>query len=439
MKYTQVPADFELKLFASEPNIFKPIAMAWDERGRLWLAETRDYPNEVRPEGEGNDDIKICETDGDGVADKFTIFADHLNIPTSIVFANGGVIVAQAPNFLFQPTHGDDKADVRQVLFANCWGKNDTHAGPSNLHWGFDNWLYGAVGYAGFKSQSGPAQKFQQGIYRFRPDGSKIEFPPSIHEQHLGLRCQPSRRRLRFHGEQCAELFLRLARERLPARRAAHVREAHQYLRQGPSEYRESPASGCLQAATAAAGHMFMNSGTLPARFQGKALVCEPTCKLLSTRIFSAPAPVTGRSTTAISSPAPTNGCRLSPRKSDPMATSGSPIGTTTSSSTIPPQPGTRRLQSGNGQRRGPYQSQSRHGARPHLPARAQSRARWCDQILAAASSAELVGALASDNQFWRLTAQRLLVDGRKIESVPALRAVLKSAPESAPSMPSGL
>ncbi len=77
--------------------------MAWDEKGRLWVIETVDYPNTVRDtEGEGDDRIKICEdTDGDGRADKFTIFADKLNIPTSLVFANGGVIVSQAPLFLF--------------------------------------------------------------------------------------------------------------------------------------------------------------------------------------------------------------------------------------------------------------------------------------------------------------------------------------------------
>ncbi len=82
-----MPVDFELKLFASEPDIVKPIAMAWDERGRLFVAETQDYPNEVRDQdGIGKDRIKICEdTDGDGKADKFTVFADNLNIPTSLV------------------------------------------------------------------------------------------------------------------------------------------------------------------------------------------------------------------------------------------------------------------------------------------------------------------------------------------------------------------
>ena len=118
--------------------------MAWDERGRCWVAETSDYPHGVKPGGEGNDRIKICEdTDGDGKADKFTVFADGLNIPTSLTFANGGIIVAQPPRFLFlKDTNGDDKADVRQDIMTG-WGIGDTHAGPSNLKYGLDNKIWG--------------------------------------------------------------------------------------------------------------------------------------------------------------------------------------------------------------------------------------------------------------------------------------------------------
>jgi uncharacterized protein len=92
MKLVQVPMGFELQLFASEPDIINPMAMCWDDKGRLYVIETTDYPNEVRKEG-GNDKIKILEdTDGDGKADKITVFADGLNIPTSMVFVNGGLI-----------------------------------------------------------------------------------------------------------------------------------------------------------------------------------------------------------------------------------------------------------------------------------------------------------------------------------------------------------
>ena len=92
MKFIQVPAGFSLELFASEPDIVKPISFTFDERGRLWVVEAIDYPNDVRNGEPGDDRIKIVEdTDGDGKADKFTVFAEHLNIPTSLTFANGGV------------------------------------------------------------------------------------------------------------------------------------------------------------------------------------------------------------------------------------------------------------------------------------------------------------------------------------------------------------
>lgn len=178
-KLTQVPPGFEIQLFAQEPDITKPIAMAWDERGRLWIVETIDYPNDfVETDSTANDRIKICEdTDGDGRADKFTIFADSLNIPTSLTFANGGVIVSMAPYFLFlQDTDGDDKADVRKTIFTG-WGKQDTHAGPSNLQYGFDNKIWGVTGYSGFDGTiNGERQKFPQGVYHFKPDGSDFKF-----------------------------------------------------------------------------------------------------------------------------------------------------------------------------------------------------------------------------------------------------------------------
>src|SRR3954463_9163109 len=179
MRYTQVPADFDLQLFAAEPDLVKPIYIAWDERGRAWVVEARDYPHGLVPEGEpGKADIKICEdTDGDGRADKFTIFADELNLATSLVFVNGGIIVSEARHMLFlKDTDGDDKADVRQAILPG-WGTGDTHAMQSNLGRGFDNWLYGAVGYSNFRGNVGcKSLQFGQGVFRFKADGSALEF-----------------------------------------------------------------------------------------------------------------------------------------------------------------------------------------------------------------------------------------------------------------------
>ena len=178
MKFIQVPAGFSLELFASEPDIIKPISFTFDERGRLWVIEAKNYPNDVRNGEPGDDRIKIVEdTNGDGKADKFTVFADHLNLATSLTFANGGIIVAAAPHMLFlKDTDGDGKADVRQIL-STGWGIRDTHAGPSNLQYGPDNYIWGSVGYSGFDGEmNGKKLQFTQGSYRFKPDGSDFEY-----------------------------------------------------------------------------------------------------------------------------------------------------------------------------------------------------------------------------------------------------------------------
>ncbi len=187
-----VPAGFRVELFASEPDIVNPIAMNWDERGRLWIVESTayPYPADFWVDGAGNRDrIIIAEdTDGDYRADKFTEFANGLNIPTAITFHDGGVIVQQAPQTLFlKDTDGDDVADVREVLFEG-WSQYDTHAGPSNIHYGLDNWIWGVLGYSGFKGTVGGEQhEFRMGVYRFKQDGSKLEFLRRTNNNTWGL------------------------------------------------------------------------------------------------------------------------------------------------------------------------------------------------------------------------------------------------------------
>lgn len=173
-----LPPEFEIKLFASEPDIVNPIDLAWDEQGRLWITETTDYPNRFTDDRQGNDRIKILEdTTGDGKADNITVFAEGLNIATGLVPYKGGIIVAQAPDFFFlQDTNGDGKADHKEVLFTG-WGTFDTHAGPSNLRYGFDNQIWGVVGYSAFEGTVGGVEhSFSSGFYRFQPDGSSLEY-----------------------------------------------------------------------------------------------------------------------------------------------------------------------------------------------------------------------------------------------------------------------
>lgn len=140
-----VPSGFHVELVAAEPDLVNPVAMAFDERGRIWVTESFEYPR--HEPGPGRDRIKILEdTDGDGSIDSVKIFAEGLNIPSGIAVGHGGVWVANAPDILFlQDTDGDDKADKSEVVVTG-FGRRDTHELPNSLTWGPDGALYGLNG-----------------------------------------------------------------------------------------------------------------------------------------------------------------------------------------------------------------------------------------------------------------------------------------------------
>lgn len=287
MKMIQVPVGFELKLFASEPDIHKPIHMAWDEKGRLWVAETVDYPNMVREnKKEGRDMIKILEdTDGDGKADKFTVFADSLNIPTSFTFVNGGIVVSQAPDFLFlKDTDGDDKADVREVIMTG-WGTFDTHAGPSNLRYGPDNRIWGTVGYSSVRVPVGSdTLSYGQGLYALTPDGKSFEWLGNTTNNTWGLGFSED-----------YDAFLSTANNThsaafvIPQRyfeKASLTTETG--IEKIESHYRMHVATKHLRQVdvhngfTSAAGHNFYTARKYPKKYWNRiAFVCEPTGRIV--------------------------------------------------------------------------------------------------------------------------------------------------------------
>ncbi|MBS0201764.1 MAG: ThuA domain-containing protein [Planctomycetes bacterium] len=199
LKHFVTPKGFEVKLFASEKDFQgKPIAMNWDERGRLWICETFDYPNDLQPIGQGRDRIQICEdTNGDMVADKFTIFAEKLSIPTAITFYRGGVIVQDGTETLYlKDTDGDEKADLRKVLITG-WGMRDTHGEVSNFQYGLDNWYYAMQGYNDSRpvlTNGREMTPFRQGFFRFKVEGegdqtavTDLEFLRSTNNNTWGL------------------------------------------------------------------------------------------------------------------------------------------------------------------------------------------------------------------------------------------------------------
>jgi putative membrane-bound dehydrogenase-like protein len=284
------PADMNLTLFASEATsqggLWNVIEFKFDERGRMWTCESRDYPNERKPQGEGRDRIRILEdTDGDGKADKFTIFADNISIPTSLVFYNGGIIVHTPPDTtFFKDTNGDDKSDEKKVLFSG-WGTGDTHAMASSMAYGFDGWIYGCVGYSGFSGKVGAEDlHFGSGAYRFLPDGSKLEFLGPTSNNTWGFAFNEDGDVFGSTANNQSSYYCPIPRryyETVPGldqgilpgvdanKKAAYMRE---YIRQ----------VDVMGGFTAAACHNFYTARTFPKKYWNKiAFVAEPTCHLL--------------------------------------------------------------------------------------------------------------------------------------------------------------
>ncbi len=189
-----IPDGFEVSAFAAEPMITQPMAFCWDDRGRLWVAENRDY--ESRGSGfsnSGDSRILILEdTDRDGVADKRTIFAEGIAFPAAIAVGFDGLWLGAPPNLLFLPDRNhDDRAEMEDAeVRLTGWGIRDRHETLNSFHWGPDGWLYGCQGFATPSKVGRP--KGQGRIYRHREpfpesmefDGEPVEINGGVWRYH---------------------------------------------------------------------------------------------------------------------------------------------------------------------------------------------------------------------------------------------------------------
>ena len=181
----ELPPGFSCKVFAAEPDVQQPIAMAWDARGRLWVAECYTYAeNPARWDTSLRDRIVIFEdTDNDGHFDKRTVFWDEGVRLTSIELGNGGVYALCAPNLIFIPDkNGDDKPDgAPEVLLDGFNFKTVGHNIVNGLRWGPDGWLYGRHGISDTSSIGAPGTagkdrtRMNCGIFRYHPGTRKFE------------------------------------------------------------------------------------------------------------------------------------------------------------------------------------------------------------------------------------------------------------------------
>ncbi len=175
LKAFKIDSRFNVNLFAGEeefPEIAAPIQMRWDSLGRLWVSCSTTYPH-VYPGNEPSDRLVILEdTDGDGRADKSTIFADDLHIPLSFEFGHGGVYVSEQPHVTFlKDTNGDGKANFRRILLTG-FGTEDSHHALHDFTWTPDGDLIfreSIFHHSQVETPYGPVRQQNSGWFRFEP------------------------------------------------------------------------------------------------------------------------------------------------------------------------------------------------------------------------------------------------------------------------------
>ncbi|HZQ53555.1 MAG TPA: PVC-type heme-binding CxxCH protein [Bryobacteraceae bacterium] len=181
LKAMRVQGDFHAELFASEPEVMSPVDMAFDENGKLYVAEMLDYPNDPPPGKPARSRIRLLEdVNHDGKYERATIFADHVLAVSGIMPWKHGLIVTSAPDILFmEDTNGDGKADVRKVLYTG-FAKANQEARITNPRLSIDNWIYCSnTGNGGLirslEHPEMPPVLVRGTDFRFDPIGGKAE------------------------------------------------------------------------------------------------------------------------------------------------------------------------------------------------------------------------------------------------------------------------
>ena len=177
----ELPPGFEIELVASEPDIAKPMNLAFDKRGRLWVTDSYEYPFAAPLDRPGKDAIKVFEdTTGDGHYDQISTFAEGLNIPIGLYPYKNGVVAWSIPNIsYFEDTDNDGKSDKQTKLYGPLGYERDTHGMNSSFTRGFDGWLYVTHGFNNnttVRGTDGSEITMNSGnTYRIQLDGSRVE------------------------------------------------------------------------------------------------------------------------------------------------------------------------------------------------------------------------------------------------------------------------
>ncbi len=285
-----------VELAAAEPDVQSPVAIAFDERGRLWAVEMLDYPNPIpgkAPQGR----VKCLEDkDGDGRWETSTVFAEGLLMANGILPWDGGVIVTMAGTLLFlKDTDGDGKADVRRPLFTG-FAEQNPQLRASFPTLGIDGWIYVANGQRGGKikpgDREGPAVDINAQDFRFDPIGGRYEAVTGFGQFGLsfddwGRRFVCTNRNHLIHLVTPNRYFARNPFVAPPPPKGDDNTSATGAARVFPISKNKTLAARHAGTFTASCGVTVYTGDALPTPYRGAVFTCEPTANLVHMEILT--------------------------------------------------------------------------------------------------------------------------------------------------------
>jgi putative membrane-bound dehydrogenase-like protein len=440
LKYLKTEPGLKVELVAAEPMVVSPVAVAWDEKGRMYVVEDRGYP--VGP-GKGKPPVGqvvlLEDTDGDGKYDKRTIFADGLTFPNGVMPWNGGVYVTCAPYlYYFRDTDGDGKADVKQIVFKGFQDLSTTQLRVSHPTLNIDNWVYLTSGLTAAKVTA-PEHPDRPVVFLNRVDG---RFRPGTDELHETA-----------GTAQFGQTFDRFGRKFICSNRN-HIQQvvlATGYLKRNPNlafsqevedipdheaACRVYPLSANITTAafhagyiTSACGITIYDGAALPYNYRGNSFTCEPAGNLVHRDVLS-PNGVTFIAKRAY----PTNEFLASPDNwFRPVNLANGPDGAlyvcdmyrkTIEHPEYLPE-ATRKVTD--------FESGKTMGRIYRIVRESKVQSPKSKVDLSKFSAKQLVAEFNNPNIWWRMTAQRLLLERQDKKAVPYLKSLCTKgeAPES--------
>lgn len=427
----QIDPGLELTLFAAEPHVVDPVALAFDESGRCFVVEMRDYPLGLDGRNQPGGTIRlVADTDGDGVVDRATLFAEGLSFPTSLTPYDGGVLVTAPPEILFlKDTDGDGRADVRRTVLRG-FKRGVTDSNANGLRWGLDNQVHGLNGgNGGTVSRPGADAtpvRLGQDDFRFDPVTGRVEVTFET-GGGFGLAFDDwGRRFTTYNIDHCLHQVMPRRYQRgvthlFPFETTVSVSDHGEMARIYPIAAAVTRPNHPEQAGhfSSAGGVGFLGLPGYPGDLSGSVFVCDVVGHVVHRDVLVEDGPVFR----ATRSPTETNREFFASRDTScrPTAIELGPDGalyvTDMQRDVIEhpdyiPDKLKRTLSLRAGEDRGRiYRLAPKGWPKPSLlPLGRQPAEEW-------------VRALGHSNAWWRLTAQRLIVSGRRLDLVPAVRA----------------